>query len=291
MAQGSEHQQHQVESTNTLTFDPFTRHQFYTDVNRALVERTLDAIESTHPSGEPLRIVELASGTGAVTQLILDALAQRERPAVLVGVDPSRDAIHHATQRFAGRPVSFVLGDARALGPAIGKADAAFFCNAIHLIPDKDGCLAALADALHLGGVLAFNTTFYDGAYVAGSEPFYYALTRRSIGWLREHHPEVRLAHRGKVTARQWLAPQEYRALVGHHGFAVSSLEEVPVRFPLSAVQDIGRYPLFIEGALPGVPEPIGADALEAAAALAFDDLHLEFVPRNWLQLVAHRTS
>ncbi|HLJ80495.1 MAG TPA: class I SAM-dependent methyltransferase [Ktedonobacterales bacterium] len=291
MARDSEHQQHQQHGESTLTFDPFTRHQFYTDVNRALVERTLDDLDSTHPSGEPVRIVELASGTGAVTQLILDALAHRERPAVIVGVDPSRDAIHRATHRFEGRAVSFVLGDAGDLGSAIGKADAAFFCNAIHLIPDKDVCLAALADALHPGGVLAFNTTFYEGAYVAGSEPFYYALTRRSIGWLRQNHPEVRLGHRGKVTARQWLSPQEYRALVGRHGLAVSYLEEVPVRFPLSAVQDIGRYSLFIEGALPGVPVPIGADALAAAAALAFDDLHLECVPRKWLQLVARRTS
>ena len=290
MAQGS-NQQQQHDVAPTFTFDPFTRHQFYTDVNRALVERALDDLETTHPSGAPLRIVELASGSGAVTQLILDALAQRERPAVIVGVDPSLDAIERATHRFAGRAVSFVLGDASDLSPAIGTADAAFFCNAIHLVPDKDVCLAALAAALPLGGVLACNTTFYEGAYVAGSEPFYYALTRRSIGWLRQHHPEVRLAHHGKVAARQWLSPQEYRALLGRHGFAVSYLEEVPVRFPLRAVQDIGRYAPFVEGALPGVPVPMGADALEAAAALAFDDLHLEFVPRNWLQLVARRTS
>ena len=56
--------------------------------------------------------------------------------------------------------------------------------------------------------------------------------------------------------------------------------EEVPVQFPLRAIQDIGRYALFIEGALPGVALPIGAEALSAAAATAFADLHLEFVPR-----------
>ncbi len=29
--------------TTTLTFDPFSRHPFYTEVNRALVEHTLGA--------------------------------------------------------------------------------------------------------------------------------------------------------------------------------------------------------------------------------------------------------
>ena len=124
MTQVSEHH-----DTTTFTFDPFSRHRFYTEVNRALVERTLDVLEATHPPGEVLCLVELAF------------------------------------------------------------------------------------------------------------------------------------------------------------------LEEVPVRFPLRAIQDIGRYALFIEGALAGVALPIGAEALSAAAALAFADLHLEFVPRNWLQLIARRTA
>jgi ubiquinone/menaquinone biosynthesis C-methylase UbiE len=274
---------------DSYTFDPFARHQFYTDVNRALVERTISYLDRTHPPGETLRIVELASGTGAVTELILDALAAHGRTAQLVGVEPSAAAMRLAEERLEGRQVSFARGDAADLWAAMPRADAAFFCNAIHLIADKDTCVAALASVLDAGGVLACNTTFYEGAYVAGSQPFYYALTRHSIGWLREHHPDVRLAHRGKSTARQWLSAGEYDELVARHGLAVTSLEEEPVRFPLRAIQDIGHYRLFIEGALPGVPLAIGAEALEAAAARAFADLRLDFVPRNWLQVIARR--
>jgi len=289
MTQVSQQQQEQDETT--FTFDPFSRHPFYTEVNRALVERTLDVLEDTHPAGEVLCLVELASGTGAVTELILDGLTRRQRQAVVVGVDPSPDAIQQATERLAGRPVSFMVGDVTDLGRSIVKADAAFFCNAIHLVADKERCVAALAEILPVGGVLACNTTFYEGAYVAGSEPFYFALIRQSLGWLRAHHPEAHVAHRGKVTARQWTSAQEYRALVERRGLEVTYLEEVPVRFPLQAIQDIGRYALFIEGALPGVALPVGAQALSAAAALAFADLHLEYVPRNWLQLLARRIA
>jgi ubiquinone/menaquinone biosynthesis C-methylase UbiE len=158
MTQVSEHQ-----DTTTLTFDPFSRHPFYTEVNRALVERTLDALEATTTSGKMVYIVELASGTGAVTELILDGLARRQRPAYVLGVDPSPDAVDQATERLAGRPVSFVVGDVTDLGSAIVKADAAFFCNAIHLVADKEGCMAKLAEILPVGGVLACNTTFYEG--------------------------------------------------------------------------------------------------------------------------------
>jgi ubiquinone/menaquinone biosynthesis C-methylase UbiE len=276
---------------SAFSFDPFAHHQFYTEVNRALVEQTIVYLDQTRAQGEPLRIVELASGTGAVTELILNALALHGRSAVLVGIEPSSDAIALARRRLAGHPVSFVQGDAAEASSAVGQADAAIFCNAIHLIADKDACVASLADVLTPDGVLAFNTTFYEGAYVAGSQPFYYALTRQSIAWLRVHHPEVRLAHRGKSTARQWLSSQDYAELVGRHGLGIIFLEEEPVRFPLRAVRDIGRYSLFIEGALPGVPFSVGAEALGVAAAQAFEDLQLTFVPRNWLQVLARRSA
>jgi hypothetical protein len=58
---------------------------------------------------------------------------------------------------------------------------------------------------------------------------------------------------------------------------------------PLQAVQDIGHYRLFIAGALPGSPIPIGAEALEWAAAEAAWELDITEVPRIWLQLLAQR--
>ena len=276
---------------SSFSFNPFAQHPFYTEVNRTLVEQALAALDQTRPSGVPLRLVELASGTGAVTELILDALAQLGWAVTLVSIEPSSAALALARDRLAGRPVTFIQGDVATAGSAIESADAAFCCNALHLMADKDACVAALAKALTPGGILAFNTTFYEGAYVAGSQPFYYALMRQSLAWLRAHHPEVRVAHHDKATARQWLSAQDYRDLVNRQGLDVIVLEEKPVAFSLRAVQDIGRYSLFIEGALPGVPWPIGAEALGAAATHAFEDLHLTSVPRNWLQVIARRSA
>jgi ubiquinone/menaquinone biosynthesis C-methylase UbiE len=278
-------------SDSSFSFDPFAQHPFYTEVNRSLVEQALAALDQTRPPDAPLRVVELASGTGAVTELILDALARHGRSATLVGIEPSSAALALARHRLAGRPVTFVQGTVAEAGSAIGSADAAFCCNALHLMVNKDACVAALANVLTPGGVLAFNTTFYEGAYVAGSQPFYYALMRQSLAWLRARHPEARVDRHGKSTARQWLSAQDYRDLVGHQGLDVIVLEETPVEFSLRAVQDIVGYSLFIEGALPGVPWSIGAEALGAAAAQAFESLQLTGVPRNWLQVIARRSA
>jgi hypothetical protein len=56
-------------------------------------------------------------------------------------------------------------------------------------------------------------------------------------------------------------------------------------------VQDIGRYRLFIAGALPGVPIPIGAEALVWAAGEAARELDVTEVARLWLQLMAQRRA
>jgi ubiquinone/menaquinone biosynthesis C-methylase UbiE len=274
---------------SAYTFDPFTRHQFYTEVNHSLVEHAIGLLDDGNPRGKQVRVVELASGTGAITEMVLDALERRGRAATVVGVEPSADHIDVAEQRLAGRPVHFIQGDAADLSRAIGEADAVLFLNAIHLVPDKDAAVARIAGVLRPGGFFAANSSFYTGAYPAGTERFYHLWVRRALGWMRQHHPDVRPSHHGKTPAMQWLSPDEYDAVFRRQGLEPAFQEVEQVQMPLRAWQDIGRYSLFIEGALPGVPIPIGADALEFAAAQAFDELGLTSVPRNWLQMVARK--
>src|SRR5262249_5524891 len=53
----------------SYTFDPFARHQFYHDVNQALVHAAIARLDADRPAGGQVCVVELASGTGAVTEL------------------------------------------------------------------------------------------------------------------------------------------------------------------------------------------------------------------------------
>lgn len=276
---------------SSYTFDPFARHKFYHDVNESLARRAIQAVDGSLAPGQPARVVELASGTGAVTELILDELARMERPGSVIGVEPSSEAIDIARERLSGRNVEFIQGEVdemAALGP---HADAAFFCNAIHLIPDKADVIRKLAAALRPGGYLAINSSFYTGAYAPGSERFYHLWTRRALGWLRANHPGVRTSRQEKAMAMQWLSADGYAEVLAECGLKVVDRAEELVQMPLSSWQDIGRYWLFIEGALPGVPIPIGAEALYNAAAQAFEELGLTSVPRVWLQIVAQKAK
>ncbi len=274
---------------SSYTFDPFARHQFYHDVNESLARRAVKRLDASLPPGQPAHIVELASGTGAVTELILDELERVGRPGVVTGVEPSSEAVDIARDRLAGREVEFIQGDADQVAALSAQADAAFFCNAIHLIPDKVDVIRKLAAALRPGGYLAINSSFYTGAYAPGSERFYHLWTRRALGWLRENHPGVRTSRQEKAMAMQWLSADEYGELMTTCGLRVADRTEETAQMPLSSWQDIGRYWLFIEGALPGVPIPIGAEALYHAAGQAFEELGLTTVPRVWLQLISQK--
>jgi ubiquinone/menaquinone biosynthesis C-methylase UbiE len=274
----------------TYTFDLFARHQFYIDINAALVRRAIGRVDTTRPRGQRLYVVELASGTGAVTEQILDALELYGRRATLVAVEPSLDALAIARERLAGREVEFIQGDADQLAGRGAQADAAFFCNAIHLVRDKRDVLGRLAQVLAPGGYLACNSTFFDGAYAPGSERAYQLYMRKALRWLRQQHPEARLVRREKEDTLQWLTAEQYVALAEEQGLCVVERELEVAQMPLRAWQDIGSYSLFIEGALPGVPIPIGAEALDHAAVETFAELNVEVIPRIWLQLILQRT-
>ena len=86
-----------------FSFAPFTRHAFFTDVNRWIVERVVSPGRGT--------IVDLGCGPGAVTQLIVDRLGQRG-DARVIGVDPSPSALEKARMAITSRVAEFVEGSA-----------------------------------------------------------------------------------------------------------------------------------------------------------------------------------
>jgi ubiquinone/menaquinone biosynthesis C-methylase UbiE len=271
------------------TYEAFASHPFYEEINASLVRMAIGRLDRERPKGERVQVVEVASGTGAVTELILNQLERLGRPASVTGVEPSFEANDVARERLRGREVSFIQGDANDLARLVSNVDAAFFCNAIHLVPDKEDAIRKVAAALAPGGLFAFNSSFFDGAYAPGSERFYRLWVRRALGWIRERYPEVRPNRNEKALAMQWLNEDQYTQLAAGAGMRVVDRTLEVAEIPVRALQDMGRYWLFIDGALPGVPIDIGADALEYAAGEAGAELGVTSVPRYWLQMVTKR--
>jgi ubiquinone/menaquinone biosynthesis C-methylase UbiE len=287
----------ETEETNQFTFEAFASHNFYTEVNRSLVRHALASI-APRPPNIPLTIVDMACGTGAVTRLIAEELANKERQAFIVGIDPSAEALRRAEKgmkemqaKGINANVDFIQGEASDLPHILQNADAAFFCNAIHLLPDKLSAFRLIASILAPDGIFACNSAFYNGAYVEGTERFYRLWTRRAVGWLRKEHPEAHLSRETKAIAMQQLDRAGYICLLKEGGFCRVDAVEEQAMMTIDSYRDIGQYWLFIEGALPGIPLTIGAEALGTSVYQAGDELGLKGIPRNWLQIIAHKCN
>lgn len=280
----------ETDETNQFTFEAFAAHTFYTDINRSLVRQALSALP-TRPTEKPVTIVDMACGTGAVTRLIAEEMKKQGHQAHIIGVDPSAEALRRAQKGMAeiGAHAEFIQGDTEDLAHLVHNADAAFFCNAIHLLPDKRSAFQQMASILAPHGIFACNSAFYTGAYVEGTERFYRLWTRRAMSWLRKQHPEVRVSRENKTTAMQWINTAEYTQLLHEGGFQHVQAVQEEVMMTVQSYHDIGQYWLFIEGALPGIPLTLGAEALGITVYEAGSELNLTNIPRNWLQLISYK--
>jgi ubiquinone/menaquinone biosynthesis C-methylase UbiE len=260
-----------------FSFTPFTRHPFFAHVNGWILERVICPGRQV--------IVDLGCGPGAVTQLILERVRGQQPPPHVIGVDPSPSALEKARAAISAKFAEFVQGSAEWLSKLVKSADTVVFLNAIHLMPDKRQVLKEIRRVLKPGGLLAFNSTFFNGAYVDGTGGFWRRWIVRSVQALREKGIEVK--HTGHAAAMEWLSVEQYSTALKEAGYRPTTVELLRIDMTRAALIDIGRFSLFIEGALPGVPLEEGAKALEVGLERTMDELKVDSVPRHWLEVVA----
>lgn len=280
----------ETEETNQYTFEPVTVHPFYAEINRSLVRQAFIPLTSG-PAGAALSIVDMACGTGVITRLIAEEMVRLGHPGRIMCVDPSAEALRLAQKSMEEVEIKadFIQGEADNLSLIVHNTDAAFFCNAIHLVSDKLSAFRQMKAILAHGGIFACNSAFFDGTNVGETERFARRWIRRAVGWLRKEHPEVKFSREAKTVAMQWLNPEEYRSLLNKCGFKSIDITLERTMIPLDALRDLGKYWLFIEGALPGVPLALGAEALGISVYQAGQELDMAGVPRMWLQMIARK--
>jgi ubiquinone/menaquinone biosynthesis C-methylase UbiE len=269
------------EPSGLFTLDKFAQHPFYQEVNRRLV-----ALTGLH-TGQ--HVVDLGAGTGAVTRLLAEQV--KNDGAEVIAVEPSQTAIEVAMRNvssFREGLVRFIQGSAERLSQLVrGPVDAVFFCNAIHLVQEKELVLNEIKQTLREDGTFSFNTSFYQGAEPPEAQLFYRKWMIKALRVLKSEYgisPD-----KTKVEARHRLTEAEYVTLLEENGFKIRNCEVVQVEMPLSGFESISEYSLWIEGVLPGVPLEAGAASLREGARQAFQELGLKFSPRNWLLVVASR--
>lgn len=263
------------------SFNAFARQPFYQEENSRLVD--LIGLQTGN------RVIDLACGPGEITRKILDKV--RGDGAWILGVDMSPDTLEEAQRQFTDvtdAEVSFENSRAEDLSNIISEpVDSVVFCNAIHLVDNKPDVLEGIKSALKPGGLFAFNSTFYSGSIVEGTEPFYRRWMMRSLRLLKSEHGLSPV--KNKVMARQQLTSEEYKALLTDAGFSIRDERVIPIEVPIEGWLSICSFSDFVEGALPGVQIETASEVLRATIRETFRDMELSFVPRNWLEIVAVR--
>ena len=270
-------------AASDFSFAKFSTNAFYEALNSRLVDMA--------DVGSGQRIIDLACGTGSVTQLILDRL-RGARDSVVIAVDHSAAALKEAMEDLKDArdaAVHFVQSRVEQVSEAVKEsADTIFYCNAIHYVADKDAVVAEISRSLKLGGKFAFNTSFFEGGQTPESLVFYRKWMLKASRILRREYG-LSPVKSERVESRKQLTPQQYRDLVESNGFRVIKQEIDPVQVPLGGWLDISEYEDFITGIMPGVPLDKASASLKEGVTQTYREMDIEYVSRNWLEIVAVR--
>ena len=270
-------------ASDNFSFAKFSTNAFYGALNARLVDMADVASNK--------RIVDLGCGSGSVTRLILERVRDA-RESVIIAMDQSATALKEAMENLKDArdaAVQFVQIRVEQMSETVKESvDTVFFCNAIHYIADKDALLTEISKTLKPGGKFAFNTSFFDGGQPPESQGFYRKWMLKASRTIRREYGLAPVSSQ-KVESRKQLTPDEYRTLVEGHGFRVIKEEIDSVKVPIQGWLDICSFEDFITGIMPGVPLDKASAALRQGVTQTFSELGIQYVPRNWLDVVAVR--
>lgn len=260
-------------------FNAFANLPFYGSINSEFIE-----LANIY---DKKSIVDLGCGTGNITKLILQKL-QIAKDSVIYAVDSSKSALVTAAQEVENNSiVKFIHSEVQNLTDAVKeKADAMIYCNSIHYVPDKDKLLSEIRNKLNTNGVLAFNSSFYEGSHPEESLDFYKKWMFRSFRLLKKDH-DLKPDKSAKVSSREQLTPEDYIVLLEKIGYKVEYIKAKSYQVPIDGFHYISEFKDWIEGVLPGVPLEIGKSTLQKALKEIFTEMKLATVPRNWLSVRA----
>jgi trans-aconitate methyltransferase len=272
-----------VTASEEYSFTSFSNLPFYTKVNA----RLLDIAEI----GKQRKIVDLGCGTGGVTKLILERL-QSAKDSVIYAVDHSATALKAAADEIGDRreaAVNFVHSEVQNLTDAVkDKVDAFVYCNSIHYVPDKAQLLQQIKGKLNPSGILAFNTSFFEGSHPPDSHEFFRKWMMRSLRILKREYG-LTADKSAKVESRVQLTPEQYTELVIDAGFEINEMDMNRVEVPHEGWFHISGFSDWIEGVMPGVPLEKGRDSLQKGLAEIWEEMNLTSIPRIWMSVSASK--
>jgi ubiquinone/menaquinone biosynthesis C-methylase UbiE len=306
-----------------MTYEPFSEEPEYLELNRRFVRSIVPRVKRLDC------IVDLACGTGTLTELLLAALRDQRtgqggwstgsealQQLRIVGVDCSRGSLELAKDKFAqhGWPtpldmgpsereahdeilIIFVEASADCLPIAATVADLVLLGHAVHCFTDKGKLFKEVYRTLRPGGIFTFNSSFYAGSIVSGTERFYEVWMKQALRYVKRWEDEYgsrraggtfRKRGRGQPAfSNRWLSPIEYTQALTEHGFDVVSIAEREILMSQRNLETVGAYAGLASVLLSGYPVELACEALEKSVGYAFEVMGVEVVPRIWLEVIS----
>jgi ubiquinone/menaquinone biosynthesis C-methylase UbiE len=283
---GRERTRRYVSDLAAKSFEPFAAEVAYINVNERLVSRVIKRLTGK----KTINLLDLAAGTGLNTSILRDKAHESGATLNSTLLDLDLPALHQARLDVHADRADFIYASIDHL-PLAGQFDVAIFANSIHLLSNdsKQMALEECNRVLRPGGLLAVNSTFYDGAYPEESKPFYSRWIRRAIVELNQRLPQRKKS--SAAQAMEFLPAQWYIDLIHKTGFKVVETRERRVQLSQAAIRAICAYKEFAMGALHASEEDAdeASRALQATVQQTFHDLQMKYLPRTWLEIVAEK--
>jgi len=276
------------------SYERFSHEPEYVELNRSF----LAMLELRGP----LVVLDLACGTGTLTRLLLDQVGGR---AKVVGIDLSRRSLDLARVelRDVSPPTRVDLIEATAdrLPVASQVADLVIMGNAVHCIADLGSFIDEVSRVLRPGGTFAFNSSFYAGTFVPGTETFYDEWMKEAARYVQRKDQELRQAggpgirrERGRARpafSRPWLTPAQFRQALEDHGFEVKRVGQSTIMMSRQAFESVGAYEGLASVLMSGYPVDLACEALTRSVASGLETAGLTEVPRYWLEVSAVKVA
>ena len=282
------------------TYEPYSQDPGYIAANTSLIGAV--PLEGVN------RVADLACGTGLLSGLLYG----RKPDITIAGIDLDPVQIGIASRTFPGPTVDslaalqacaaagrgaafFSAGSAMDLPFEDASIDLVVIGNAIHLMPDRDLFLRNVARVLRPGGQLVFNSVFYVGTFVPGTEPLFTEWMRQAVMVLAEMNaeraargekPVPRVRGKGdRAFRKDWLSGPGWGEAMAAAGIDVAHMADRPVPISAEGLALVGAYGGLAEVLMSGYPVEVASECLMRAAPIAFENTGLTEVPRNWLEM------
>jgi|TARA_B100001750_G_scaffold61541_1_gene48907 ubiquinone/menaquinone biosynthesis C-methylase UbiE len=264
-------------------FSKFSDNDFYSNVNKELID-SLD-IKSD------LKIVDLGCGSGGISKIIIQNLNRiNSVNSSIIAVDFSEISLKEARANLksvSDSMITFVQSRYEEFSSKIkDKVDLVVLCNAIHYLDDKELVIKDVMKILKPGGRFAFNSSFFNGAHPEHTLGFYRKWMFKAMRILSKEY-NTRPVKAEKIESRVQLNPDQYKEILENCGMKIMSTKLREVDVPIDGWLDISGFKDFIEGVMPGVSLDVASQSLQKAVRDTFKEMKLNFVQRNWMEIVA----